>query len=380
VYTNSWCNLAATGARDGRDGFFRERDTVLVQPCKVEATWDGLQKGAYYCVDEQAMQRNVAEAPLSRRAWVVQERLLASRVLHFAADQLYWECLEYDASEAFPLKMPKCVKGRFKDLSPASGGEKDRTKLGFPSDPLLNAYAVWNRIIDTYTAGRLTKEEDKLIAISGLAATMQSMLGGRDEYLAGLWRQHLASQLLWEGSYFGGDSPERPKEYRAPSWSWASIEGHIHCTLIYQADQNDIVVSILDAKIIPSGNDKTGQIKGGYLRLRGRLLPAVVCAGSREPKMLVNGTEVDWFYSWDIRDSAEEKQLYCLPLRKSPYGGGSYEGLLLERTMQADGQYRRWGIFSAFRFGGGVFDEGTKLEESEFEEFDGVDQYTITIV
>ena len=33
-------------------------------------------------------------SPLSGRGWVLQERLLAPRTLHFGREQLFWECCE----------------------------------------------------------------------------------------------------------------------------------------------------------------------------------------------------------------------------------------------------------------------------------------------
>lgn len=36
--------------------------------------------------------QNVDDGPLNRRAWVLQERVLSRRVLHFAGEKTYWEC------------------------------------------------------------------------------------------------------------------------------------------------------------------------------------------------------------------------------------------------------------------------------------------------
>ena len=46
---------------------------------------------------------------------------------------------------------------------------------------------------------------------------MESVL--HDRYLAGLWQHCPPSQLLWHYDYPG----TRPREYRAPSWSWAAV-------------------------------------------------------------------------------------------------------------------------------------------------------------
>lgn len=79
------------------------------------------------------------------------------------------------------------------------------------NEPTLDAYSVWDRIVYMFTCGSLTRESDKLVAISGLAAKMQTFIGG--EYLAGMWRGHLAYQLLWQVRRVINDVPRtRPSE------------------------------------------------------------------------------------------------------------------------------------------------------------------------
>lgn len=40
-------------------------------------------------------------SPLSGRGWLLQERLLASRTLHFGCEQLFWECRECRHPEGY---------------------------------------------------------------------------------------------------------------------------------------------------------------------------------------------------------------------------------------------------------------------------------------
>jgi hypothetical protein len=382
VYANALCNIAATASRNGAEGCFRNRDTLLVRPFKAEAAWDGIHPGTYYGIDTTILERNVSQAPLNTRGWVVQERLLSPRILHFAANQLYWECLEVDASESFPGGMPRPMKGRFKDLDPRSAGEKDRVGTGLQSHNLLNIYSVWHKIVSTYTSGNLTKGSDKMVAISALAKQVQSQLGSENRYLAGLWEKYLASQLLWEVGSNGNSPPALPTEYRAPSWSWVSVDGHVQIPLIHQGNEREVVLSVLAVDIITVGPDNfTGQVAYGYLRVRGRLIRGVMNYDlENEATLIINGNEVDWFISWDVEFGSDtQKPVYCLPIRKSFYGN-SYEGLLLVPVLPAKGVFRRWGNFSAFQLGGGEFERAERLGEFEFEEFDGVDQYTITII
>ena len=86
VYSNFWISFAATSSVDGSGGLFHSGNTLLSQPCVVEATWTGHQPGIYLCIDSSAWERRVQNGPLNTRAWVLQERLLALRTIYCAYD------------------------------------------------------------------------------------------------------------------------------------------------------------------------------------------------------------------------------------------------------------------------------------------------------
>ncbi len=129
VYRHSVCNIAATASRGPTGGCFHVRNPHAVSPLRIS-----LQKAkadenpsTYLAIPSQEMERgelspssqetyifspsdvwraDVEDAPLNRRAWVVQERLLAPRQIHCGRQQLLWECHQMTASEMFPLKTP----------------------------------------------------------------------------------------------------------------------------------------------------------------------------------------------------------------------------------------------------------------------------------
>jgi hypothetical protein len=51
---------------------------------------------------------------------------------------------------------------------------------------MIDSFILWHGILDTYTKCLLTKNQDKLVAISAAARQFQLILKG--EYIAGLWR------------------------------------------------------------------------------------------------------------------------------------------------------------------------------------------------
>jgi hypothetical protein len=120
-------------------------------------------------------------------------------------------------------------------------------------------YDFWAKVISVYTTGNLSHEEDKLVAISRLATRFKGLLRDAD-YLAGLWKWNIVHQLLWEThpeSVRGRTSSQRPKNYRAPSWSWASVDGEIFpWRPIGQAhSEYHVFAEVLDVNVTTVNND-----------------------------------------------------------------------------------------------------------------------------
>ncbi|KAK8073463.1 hypothetical protein PG994_004362 [Apiospora phragmitis] len=157
---------------------------------------------------------NVSNSLINRRAWVLQERLLSPRVIHFGSQQLFWECCTKDAAEIYPDGVPLEIydsEGRIKNLAP-------NCLVGVATIPgNIAAYKCWTRIVEAYTNCSLTFPSDKLVALSGTAKAVSSILD--DKYVASMWRHYLEQELLWfVQSKFGPDVPKAPENpYRAPT-------------------------------------------------------------------------------------------------------------------------------------------------------------------
>ena len=95
----------------------------------------------------------------------------------------------------------------------------------------LDPQDAWCRIITDYSERRLPVPSDKLIAISALAETLNASANLR--YMAGIWLKDFGHQLTWAKREGVADLKDRPSTYRAPSWSWASVEGGIMWHSIY---------------------------------------------------------------------------------------------------------------------------------------------------
>jgi hypothetical protein len=158
----------------------------------------------------------VVNAPLNRRAWVFQERYLSPRVLHFGARQLFWECMEREACEMFPSTLPSMLLTNYKKNSLFHVARSNFPLLRHNE---ISLFKVQCDAVSVYTNGALTKEQDMLVAISGIAQTMHAIL--ECDYLARLWQKGLPSHLLWLTGMLQAGKAKRHESYIAPSWPWA---------------------------------------------------------------------------------------------------------------------------------------------------------------
>jgi hypothetical protein len=286
IYRNSTCCIAALAAADGGSGCFFPRNSMAHFPCKVGGSGHD---DIFIGVEPDTRHYDYAQGsfdgirnPLWTRAWVFQETALAPRTLNYCADMIYWECLCVRAWENLPdwrkMAHNESVKSRIGEIRML--GERANAE---PDSEFASTIRVeWGKIVSAYSRGNLTRETDKLIALSGLASRVQLYTGWN--YLAGLWEQNLLQQLLWYNvaRYPNGRGRgrerlpgKRPLEYCAPTWSWASINGDIswhHPKVKYKwlATVINVQVDLVDPEYPFS------QVSGGTLRLRGPVQIAYV--------------------------------------------------------------------------------------------------------
>lgn len=143
----------------------------------------------------------------------------------FGSDQIFWECREHNACELYPRGLPSIIyrdfRLRFKFSSLEHVFLQD-TAIGECMNNTVSVQAHWAILIEVYSTTSLTFPGDKLIAISGVAKKYRHETN--DEYVAGMWRKDLANWILW---YVRQWPSPRPLVYRAPTWSWASVDNVI---------------------------------------------------------------------------------------------------------------------------------------------------------
>jgi hypothetical protein len=128
--------------------------------------------------------------------------------MHFGAKQLFWECHENRASENYPDELPVWAEPfwsadstklrRVLRLFRAETGQLNTTDPQTISKVLSvgEMYHTWGIFRISYSLCDMTNEEDKLIALLGVANDFGLALG--DELVAGLWKSRLLEEACWQ--------------------------------------------------------------------------------------------------------------------------------------------------------------------------------------
>lgn len=251
---------------------------------------------------------------------------------------------------------------------------------------------AWQDLVTDYNRRAVSSPLDRLVACDALAEVFSHVL--RSDYLAGLWRDRLLVHLLW----FKRQKAHmpRPAAYRAPSWSWAAVDGGVEtmgrdtkaaldklaCAEVVRCE-----VTLEDAAL------PFGQVVAGTLVLRTPLMRCVLVhqgAGARgiqlqsahqarlwngaggsddEREIDVDPRQTGWAYL-DSEDDAGVRMTWAAPLVRNE---DFMEGLLLALDESADSAtsatgkiYRRIGWLYARR-------KGEILPESDEYDYPSVD-------
>ncbi|XTI93182.1 hypothetical protein V2W45_1472590 [Cenococcum geophilum] len=198
TYQNSYITTAATKSANGQGGCFSAASPLDIDyPLSTESV------------------------PFLMRGWAYQKRLLAPRVLHFCQKELVWECQEFSGCKCScfnpvisPTQEHSQVTEKWAIAKPSSQLETDAS----PESSHEQITAMWHKIVSEYSHLALSVECDCLPAFAGFARQTETYKTGK--YLAGLWEDSLAEDLLWRvDEPLQGRSQRRPRSYQAPTLS-----------------------------------------------------------------------------------------------------------------------------------------------------------------
>lgn len=225
VYGLATCTIAAALGGSGDDGCFAPRNQYRARPFRVSNPFNKM-SNLQFCIRSQYLSEiyksEVKDSPWYSRGWVFQERTLSPRMLIFGKSQVVWACQTLQAAEMWPCGK---TSDDFIDQFESFEVEKGRLETLVDKDRIITKWDTtwWTFILD-YTNSQLTRSSDRLVALQGLASKVEIATGR--QYCAGLWIDpSLPRSLIWRTT---STNYPRPKENRAPTWSWASIDGPVH--------------------------------------------------------------------------------------------------------------------------------------------------------
>ncbi|KAF1833342.1 HET-domain-containing protein [Decorospora gaudefroyi] len=222
--------------------------------------------------------------PLTSRAWALQEHVLSTRILHYTATELLFECKTSYRCECMPERRAYPTTP---SLIPKAVASK---KTGA-------VWQAWQRIVEQYSSRNLTVATDKLPAISGVASKIRKAT--HSDYLGGLWMNNLASDLLWHANPTAAPTSAHRTAldaWRAPAFSWASLDVPITYTILDDEENDTFIptVTLITCSSTPSGYNPLGTITDASFTLRGPTIPATLCSeqhqGKWEYTLLITGT------------------------------------------------------------------------------------------
>jgi hypothetical protein len=290
TYRNAGLTLCATRSPDSDSGCYAVAPT---EHLSQHWSFTGPNNYAYELYSRTSLNHMpfISRAlPLLTRGWGLQERLLCPRIVHFAKEELVWECLERFTCECSQIKAEMLYRGiKKQEVQPRVWLHQSLSQMA----------RCWHGIVRSYAELNLTFDTDIFPALQGLANIMPSRMG---KYLAGLWSETLISDLCWHVRY----ESWRPGEWRAPTWSWASTTGEVD----WQADfferetvsRNRFVI-IVDAVTTTKGNDATGELTSGILLLRGHGLTGTILHPRTQQPTRLQGLHIHYGASLSINSN-----------------------------------------------------------------------------
>jgi hypothetical protein len=331
VYRNAYVTLAADMAHHSDAGLFvtdtcatngppqvrqfsQADDTGICHQILVRLNWPkpGKNRRLGDLENDRSCYASEAVSKLKSRAWALQENMLSTCTVHFTNAELIWECgNSYECSCGNPMYRNSTMsdfKAILKSSSAARVHSEETSNL---------ATSFWHSVVEDFTYRDLTYAKDRLPAISSLARMLPFLEG---EYLAGLWRNRLADDLIWlnplgrtywkldnnSGASARPDTPKLPNSYRiqgeyAPSWSCASISAPVAFKI---GDLDDVISEwrITGATCMPITTNLYGPVsKSSSLQVEGYVLPVTFSSVTSPTSTGQNGNYHAPMEVWVVR-------------------------------------------------------------------------------
>ena len=305
--------------------------------------------------------RGVEPLPINHRAWTLQESILSNRVIHYTPDELVWECNEWYLCECgyanVRIQPDDDISNRIIRQPDSAQGLN-----------LKATYHKWRDTVMAFTERQLSIDDDRLTALSGVTRQFRRLIrnasgGIRDQYLTGLWSGDLARGLLWtvEDDWLrqSRDSEvvyRRPRSWRAPSWSWAAVEGPVNYDPLARLHS---LIDLVEAEILPKTvHDDTGQVASAKLIVAGQIVNGVSVVAEKAKRegyhrdyvrgtryqICHHGTMYDFLPDDPVGPSLSATYSCFLVGQIDWWGPKQCFFIVLQRSSTTPGAYKRVGV------------------------------------
>ena len=288
IYEGCKLNIAVSDSPDSNAGVTRRVCNSLVRVGRITGDGD-IEMGIY------AMPKNLCppgisykydNCHLATRGWVFQETLVSTTSLYLTHQGLAWDCCTERSREGGGDPQPAV------DIWPYPSGTltnkaswaqhnrkwlADRSGSNICEDPdsPVDELRVFHQWVLYASRRNLSKPTDKLPSLAGIASRLTNATSS--SYVAGLFREDLVVGLTWLVDRSGTITT---RQDRAPTWSWASIDGPINylwCLLpggkypaLIEADEAlDLVIHNVSVSEVRPGT--LGEVQGGHIEATGAL-------------------------------------------------------------------------------------------------------------
>ena len=280
IYHGAVVTISAACATTCHEGYlYRRKPEIAALPC--------VHSDGRLGVLNLYREFNVADEPIHKRAWTLQEHVQSCCILEFGTQQLRRIC-RGDPDNAEVLQ----------HYDPA---KDDKAVWTFAMTPEKILKDYWRRLIRDFTSRQIKYTADRPLAIQAIANEYTKVL--KKTYLAGLWGEDfLPRELLWRRDELNTPAP-RPDSQTAPSWSWFAVEKTVITWEDWPGDYKDDTIEILGHNVHPHLGYRTLSHNTSLLKVKGYLRKATWNSGGSF--LVSKDGEKPWIVAKAVADAVE---------------------------------------------------------------------------
>jgi hypothetical protein len=221
VYGHAHLTISATSASSATQGFISSRDALDVTSVFMGTVSHHDEVYPVYLFEpifekQRDVELRLQSEQLMTRAWALQERMLAQRIVYCTTKGVLWQCRQRTITE-----------------DGMATGTNNRM-ISYIED-FQTPLREWYRIIDRFSECKLTNPTDRLPALAGL---MKAFEKGGETFYFGHPKSDFVPSLIY-GCTNSGNEPR----HLAPSWSWASRKEQVYYQMKKTPDPDAQIVA-----------------------------------------------------------------------------------------------------------------------------------------